>query len=444
MPKTARAPNAARLISIGFCSSTHSRARPVPPPAPRTAKNKGFLAHEHVRTVPLGTRGVLRRRQKIRDDRGRSRKMTDCDVAVIGAGVIGEAVAHELVIRGASVTLLDCRGAGLGATQAAAGMLLRYFEGFGRAASSTRRAKSRACTMHSSIVSHVIQACASDITGRGSLQVATSDEHADELRQLAAELHRRESIVSCSTRVRLARAEPLLSQDVSCACLVKSHGFVVTSDLSGALTAAGIKRGMRVRVPGRVQRNLSRNADVEIALERDDRLGAPGRGCRRQLVRADRDRRRAAAAGKTGSRPALQLAWDGPPLQAHRLGIRAAIWCRPPRVPFWLARRLKRRASMSGPRWGASASCSMPRAISCPRSVRRRLSERAWACARRRRTRCRSSGARRRRGARVCDRALSQRRSPRAVDRARGCRSDPRKCEDPLMDAAAPERFGEY
>ncbi len=57
--------------------------------------------------------------------------MPDCDVAVIGAGVIGEAVAYELVSRGASVTLIDARGAGLGSTQAAAGMLVPFLEGFG-------------------------------------------------------------------------------------------------------------------------------------------------------------------------------------------------------------------------------------------------------------------------------------------------------------------------
>ena len=58
--------------------------------------------------------------------------MPDCDVAVVGAGVIGAAITYELVARGASVTLLDCRGAGLGSTQAAAGMLVPYLEGFGR------------------------------------------------------------------------------------------------------------------------------------------------------------------------------------------------------------------------------------------------------------------------------------------------------------------------
>ena len=49
--------------------------------------------------------------------------MAGCDVAVVGAGVIGQAIAYELVTRGTAVTILDARGAGLGSTQAAAGML---------------------------------------------------------------------------------------------------------------------------------------------------------------------------------------------------------------------------------------------------------------------------------------------------------------------------------
>ena len=65
--------------------------------------------------------------------------MTDCDVAVVGAGVIGEVVAYELSIRGASVTLLDARGSGLGSTQAAAGMLVPFIEGLGRPLLRKRR-----------------------------------------------------------------------------------------------------------------------------------------------------------------------------------------------------------------------------------------------------------------------------------------------------------------
>ena len=47
-------------------------------------------------------------------------------VIVVGAGVIGCAVAHELARRGARVRVVDRRDVGQGATQASAGVLAPY------------------------------------------------------------------------------------------------------------------------------------------------------------------------------------------------------------------------------------------------------------------------------------------------------------------------------
>jgi D-amino-acid dehydrogenase len=50
--------------------------------------------------------------------------MTDCDVAVIGAGAVGASIAYELSLRGASVTVLDQGpGVGAGCSYANAGLL---------------------------------------------------------------------------------------------------------------------------------------------------------------------------------------------------------------------------------------------------------------------------------------------------------------------------------
>ncbi len=251
--------------------------------------------------------------------------MPDCDIAVVGAGIIGEAVAYELVTRGASVILIDARGAGLGSTQAAAGMLVPFLEGFGGPLLPLAR---RSLDMYDTFIERVTRDAGVGVGYRrgGSLQVATSDEHADELRQLADELRRQGVDCELLDARAVREAEPLLSEDVSCGCLVKSHGFVVTSDLSGALTAAGIKRGMRVRVPARVRRIHSRSGDVEIALEHDEPLVAS------QVV--------VAAGSWSGQividgapplpvRPVrgqlLQLAWDGPPLQRIVWGPRCYL-----------------------------------------------------------------------------------------------------------------------
>ena len=50
-------------------------------------------------------------------------------VVVIGAGVIGCAVAYELAVRGAAVEVVDQRPIAAGATHASAGMLAPYSEG---------------------------------------------------------------------------------------------------------------------------------------------------------------------------------------------------------------------------------------------------------------------------------------------------------------------------
>src|SRR6266850_1799465 len=54
-------------------------------------------------------------------------------ITVVGAGIVGCAVAHELASRGAQVHVVDMRGTGQGATQASAGILAPYVEGHGDA-----------------------------------------------------------------------------------------------------------------------------------------------------------------------------------------------------------------------------------------------------------------------------------------------------------------------
>lgn len=196
--------------------------------------------------------------------------MPDCDVAVVGAGVIGQAITYELVARGASVTLLDCRGAGLGSTQAAAGMLVPYLEGFGR---PLLPLATRSLEMYDAFVDRISRDAGIGVGYRrtGSLQVVTADQPLDELQHIAADA--RSAGLDCELLdAQAAReAEPQLTPEISGALFMKSHGFVVTADLSGALAAAAIKHGARVRVPVRAQRIEQRGEHVTIHLDN----GAP-------------------------------------------------------------------------------------------------------------------------------------------------------------------------
>lgn len=250
--------------------------------------------------------------------------MTDCDVAVIGAGVIGEAVAYELVTRGASVTLLDGRGVGLGSTQAAAGMLVPYLEGFGR---PLLPLAAHSLGMYDTFVDRVSRDSGMGIgyCRTGSLQVVTVGESLEELLYIAAGA--RMAGVECELLdARGARdAEPQLSSDVSGALFVETHGFVVAADLSGALSAAIVKHGAHLRVPARAQRISTRSDLVEIHLD-NDRLTA------RHVV--------IAAGSWSGQididgvpplpvRPVrgqlLQLEWDGPALNRIVWGSRCYL-----------------------------------------------------------------------------------------------------------------------
>src|SRR5688572_22906083 len=140
--------------------------------------------------------------------------MPDCDVAVVGAGIIGQAITYELVARGASVTLLDCRGAGLGSTQAAAGMLVPYLEGFGR---SLLPLATRSLEMYDTFVDRLSRDAGMAIGYRrtGSLQVVYADESLDELQHIASEA--RAAGVDCELLdAQGARdAEPQLTPDLS-------------------------------------------------------------------------------------------------------------------------------------------------------------------------------------------------------------------------------------
>ena len=197
----------------------------------------------------------------------------ECDVVVIGAGVIGTAIAYELVTRGASVTLLDCRGTGLGSTQAAAGMLVPYLEGFGRPLLPLATAS---LGMYDAFVDRISRDAGIGIGYQrsGSLQVVTPEQPIEELEHIAADA--RAAGVECELLdARAARAaEPQLSPDVACALLMKSHGFVVSTDLVGALSAAAIKHGARVIVPARAQR-IARTGDrTEVHLDNGHAVAA--------------------------------------------------------------------------------------------------------------------------------------------------------------------------
>ena len=198
--------------------------------------------------------------------------MQFCDVAVVGAGVIGQAVTYELVSRGASVTLVDCRGAGLGSTQASAGMLVPYHEGVGH---PLLPIAVRSLEMYDAFVERVTSDAGMGVGYRrsGSLHVAT-DEESDELQQLASDGRRLGFECELLDARAVRQAEPQLTPDVTGGCLVKTHGAVAAPEFSAALSAAAIKRGARVIVPARVRRIESQADHLAVHFDNDGPLTA--------------------------------------------------------------------------------------------------------------------------------------------------------------------------
>jgi glycine oxidase len=172
-------------------------------------------------------------------------------VTVIGAGIIGLSIAHELASRGASVCVIDTRGVGLGATRASAGILAPYIEGH-----SDALRKLGLCSLagYDAFVARVSADSGQPIEYRraGTLQVA---RNAVEAQSLAGSANRlaEASVPHALLDAGPARAvEPALG-DVTVALHIPEHGYVVVGALISALVTALAERGVTVTA-GRVER----------------------------------------------------------------------------------------------------------------------------------------------------------------------------------------------
>ncbi len=112
------------------------------------------------------------------------------DIIVVGAGIIGCAVAYELARRGASVQIVDERAVGMGATQASAGMLAPYIET--RDDSPLFGLTVRSLGLYDDFVARVTAESGMTVTYRrtGTLEVATDESGMRELRATADVLRR--------------------------------------------------------------------------------------------------------------------------------------------------------------------------------------------------------------------------------------------------------------
>ena len=188
------------------------------------------------------------------------------NVLVIGAGIVGCAVGHELVARGAAVRIVDMRDVGEGATQASAGVLCPYIEGH---AAELLQLGTRSLSMYDQFVAHVAHDSRQPIEYRrtGTLEVALTDEDAVRLQETAAR-HVRGGVTHQYLDRREARAlEPALSEAVTGALLVPTHGYVSVRALIRALAAAGAARGAVLEHAANVQRVAQDGSRVQVTID---------------------------------------------------------------------------------------------------------------------------------------------------------------------------------
>lgn len=163
-------------------------------------------------------------------------------VIVVGAGIIGCAVAYALASKGAHVRVFDARGIGQGATRASAGILAPYIEGRDPV---LRRLAVGSLALYDDFIRSVRADAGLEIEYRrdGTLQVALDAAQEAEIEAAAHALAG--SGVDCrllaGNELR-GRAEAL-SPAARAGLFVPQHGLVAASALTSALAAAARNRG---------------------------------------------------------------------------------------------------------------------------------------------------------------------------------------------------------
>ena len=145
-------------------------------------------------------------------------------VTIVGAGIVGYAIAYELAARGAQVRLVDARGSGQGATRASAGVLAPYIEGH-----SAALLRLGLCSLdhYDSFIARVAADAQRPIEYRrsGTLQVARSDGEARQLEQAARVLATSGAAHTYLDGDAARRLEPSLAEGLRAGCSFPSTGM---------------------------------------------------------------------------------------------------------------------------------------------------------------------------------------------------------------------------
>ena len=164
------------------------------------------------------------------------------NIIVVGAGIIGCAVAHELAARGARVHVVDPREPGQGATRASAAILAPYIEGH---AAPLLTLGVSSLALYDAFMARV-QADAGhqlEYERTGTLQVALDAAEAAELAGAARTLEAAGVAHQLLDADGSRSIEPAISASATAALLVPDHGYTAAGALTAALAQAARNRG---------------------------------------------------------------------------------------------------------------------------------------------------------------------------------------------------------
>lgn len=185
------------------------------------------------------------------------------DVVVVGAGVIGCAIAREIAHRGARTVVVEARTIGAGATQASAGVLAPYIEAPSDGPLHALTVDSLA--LYDEFISEVTEQSNLPIEYRrcGTLEVAHDATAAEHLKALAGWVASKHVDIEWVDASTVSRIEPALGSTCG-GLIVSTHGYVHAMQLTTALAEAARRQGAEVHLGHRVDEIVDQNDGATV------------------------------------------------------------------------------------------------------------------------------------------------------------------------------------
>ena len=184
-------------------------------------------------------------------------------VVVVGAGIVGCAIAYELGRRGVHVRVIDRREVGQGATQASAGVLAPYIEAHDRR--PLLDLTTRSLDLYDEFVARIVEdsGVAVQYVRTGTLEIATGPDDMARLEGIRAACVERGLGAELFDAVTVRQVEPQLAPTVQGGLVVESHGFIGATELTAALRRAAAAHGVSFQTSA-VKRIEGNGAGIRI------------------------------------------------------------------------------------------------------------------------------------------------------------------------------------